>query len=114
MCESQRNTWQQMYKSSAERVEVPVSQTEQVGRRKFLKKTATAAAVVGFPTIIPGSALGMNDAVAPSERIHIASIGVGNMGGGHLRNLLQYDEVRVVGICDVKEERRQWAKSTVD
>jgi predicted dehydrogenase len=89
-------------------------QKQALGRRKFLKKVVTAAAVAGFPTIIPGSALGMNDATAPSERIHIGSIGVGNMGGGHLRNLLQYEEVRVVGICDVKEERRQFAKSAVD
>lgn len=89
-------------------------QKQPMGRRRFLEKALAAAGVAGFPAIIPGSALGMNGATAPSERIQIASIGVGSMGGGHLRNLVNYEEVRVVAICDVKEDRRQAGKSVVD
>ncbi|MFR6034414.1 MAG: twin-arginine translocation signal domain-containing protein [Bacilli bacterium] len=40
-----------------------------MNRREFIKNVARAGVAVGFPTIIPASALGKDGAVAPSERI---------------------------------------------
>jgi predicted dehydrogenase len=85
---------------------------EGLARREFLKRTA--AGIAGFPAIVPASALGLSGATPPSERIVMGSIGVGNMGSGHLRGLLQYDDVRVAAVCDVQETRRQRAKAVVD
>lgn len=52
-------------------------------RRDFIKKMAGAGMALGFPTIIPASALGKDGAVAPSERITFASIGLGTQGCGN-------------------------------
>lgn len=89
--------------------------TRGLARRDMLKGTlAGAAAVLGFPTIIPASALGAEGAVAPSDRITLASIGVGRMGGGDTRAFLQQKDVRVVAVCDVQESRRNAQKDIVD
>src|SRR5262245_27653172 len=50
-------------------------------RRTFLKTAISAgAAVIAAPNIIPSSALGKDGAVAPSERIVLGGIGIGNRG----------------------------------
>jgi predicted dehydrogenase len=85
------------------------------GRRTFLKETlAGAACVLGFPTIIPSSALGADGATAPSDRITLGCIGVGRQGTGDMKGFLQHDDVRVVAICDVQETARNAAKALVD
>jgi predicted dehydrogenase len=81
-------------------------------RRDFLQRAAAIGAA-GFPAIVPGSALGYG-ATPPSDRIQMGSIGVGNMGSGHLRGLLQYEDVHVMAICDVQQPRRERAKAAVD
>ena len=43
-------------------------------RRHFLQTATAAAAVAGFPTIIPASALGLEGKVAPSNRITLGVI----------------------------------------
>jgi len=84
-------------------------------RREFMKGTlAGAAGVLGFPTIIPASALGADGATPPSDRITMGSIGVGSMGSGDMRAFLQNEGVRLVAICDVRDASRERAKSTVD
>lgn len=85
-----------------------------IARRQFLKKSAGIAAALGFPSVIPGSALGKDDAVAPSNRIAIGCIGVGGMGTGNMKNFLGLDDCRVVAVCDAYEDRRQKAKALVD
>ena len=84
-------------------------------RRDFIKiTTASASAALGFPTIIPSSALGADGATAPSERIAIGSIGLGRMGGGNTRGFLRYEDARVTAVCDVQASRREQLKGTVD
>lgn len=82
-------------------------------RRDFLK-TALAATTLGFPTIVPASAVGGDDAIPPGDRITIGCIGVGRMGGGHVRSLAARPQARVVAICDVQETARRRAKTVVD
>ena len=73
-------------------------------RREFLKSVlGGTAAGAGFPTIIPGFALGADGAVAPSERIVMAAIGVGGQGSNHVRAFLQHPDVRMAAICDARE-----------
>lgn len=74
-------------------------------RREFLK---------GAPLVVPASALGLNGAVPPSDRITIGHIGVGGMGSGHVRAFVQHPDVQTVAICDVRREHREAAKQIVD
>ena len=84
-------------------------------RREFLKDALTSAgAMVGFPSIVPASALGADGTTAPSDRIRVACVGVGRMGGGHVRNFLRHEDVRVMAICDVQDLARQRSKDIVD
>ncbi len=88
---------------------------KKINRRGFLKKAGICAAgLAGFPYIVPSSVLGLNGAAPPSEKIVMGFIGVGSMGGGHLRTFLSYDDVRAVAVCDLREMFRQKAKNRVD
>ncbi|MCX6929844.1 MAG: twin-arginine translocation signal domain-containing protein, partial [Verrucomicrobia bacterium] len=51
-------------------------------RREFIKVAGLVSAAVALPTFIPASALGRGGTVAPSERIRVGGIGLGNQGGG--------------------------------
>ncbi len=75
-------------------------------RRSFLKGTAAAAL---FPAVIPASALGRDGHVAPSERIVMASIGVGGQGMYDTRAFLSMPEVQYVAVCDVDRQHRETA-----
>jgi len=44
----------------------------------------------------------------------MGSIGVGSMGGGHLRSFSGYEDVRVVAACDLRRKFREKAKQRVD
>ncbi|MDX9868900.1 MAG: Gfo/Idh/MocA family oxidoreductase, partial [Kiritimatiellia bacterium] len=86
-----------------------------LGRRAFLKRTLTAAGAVAMPTLIPASALGKNRAVAPSNRIVVAGIGLGGRGTSDLSSWILPDpEAQFVAICDVQRSRRQAVKAMTD
>lgn len=80
-------------------------------RRNFLKATAAA---IGMPTIIPGSVLGRDGAVAPSNRIVMGGIGIGPRGRKVLDCFLKQPEVQFVAIADVQEERREIVRRLVN
>ncbi|MGO9107668.1 MAG: Gfo/Idh/MocA family protein [Thermoguttaceae bacterium] len=72
-----------------------------LSRRRFLKKTAKAASLLGisgFPLIVPSSVRG---ALAPSNRITVACIGTGNQGYDVMRHFLKMEDAQVVAVCDV-------------
>lgn len=84
-------------------------------RRDFLKKSLiSTAGTLAIPMIIPSSVLGLNGKISPSNKINMGFIGVGGMGIGHVKRFLEYKDVHVRGICDVREEHRLRAKSLVD
>jgi predicted dehydrogenase len=93
-------------------------QAMQVPRRRFLKAALSAAgAAVMAPTIIPSSAFGLDGAVAPSERIVVGGIGIGNRGTYDLSwkgCFLDQRDVQFVAVCDIKEARRVAVKKIVD
>jgi predicted dehydrogenase len=66
-------------------------------RRRFLATTAMASAI----TILPRHVLGGAGQTPPSEKVNIAGIGVGGMGGANLQALKSQN---IVALCDVDHE----------
>ncbi|MCA9196346.1 MAG: Gfo/Idh/MocA family oxidoreductase [Planctomycetales bacterium] len=89
-------------------------QKTQPSRRQFLEAVSIGTAATMAPTIIPASALGRDGAVAPSERIVVGGIGIGNRGGYDLGCFLQQQDVQFVAVADIKQKRRDEVKKIVD
>ena len=87
-------------------------QSKLATRRRFLK-TAIGAGIMA-PWVLPGAALGKDGAVAPSERITVGGIGIGNRGTYDLGCFLQQPDVQFVAVCDVKDARRKAVKQIAD
>lgn len=68
---------------------------EQFSRRRFLK-TGAAVSALGFPMLVPSRVLGGPD--APSNKLNIAGIGVGNQGRANIKTC---GGENVVALCDV-------------
>lgn len=83
----------------------------QINRRQFLAATATA---LGFPYIVPARALGRDGTVAPSNRIAVGSIGLGDRGTGHIREISAFDNVQVVAVCDTFRSRAEKMCDSMD
>ncbi len=83
-------------------------------RRAFLKQAALAGGAIALPDLIPSSALGLNGATPPSERLVMGGIGIGGRGGYDLSVFLQFPEVQFVAVCEVQRDRRAAAKRAVD
>lgn len=85
-----------------------------LNRRRFLKTAAQAGAILAMPHVIPATALGQGGRAAPSERIRLGGIGIGNRGSYVLGCFLHEPDVQFVAICDVKASRRQAVKQMAD
>src|SRR5271169_6925858 len=83
-------------------------------RREFIKAAGLASTVLALPTFIPASALGRDGAVAPSERIRVGGIGLGNQGGGDFGGFLGSPDVQYLAVCDVRKNVRDGKKAQVD
>lgn len=68
-----------------------------LSRRKFIEKTATAAAVISIPSIIPAHAFGAND------RVRAAVLGINGRGKNHIEGLQRLENVEVAYLCDPDE-----------
>src|ERR687885_1994048 len=92
--------------------EVDVAKRRATSRRSFLKKSAGAIAVAGFPTIVPATILGQ---MPPSKRINVGAIGVGRISRGHdLPGIFKYDSARVIAVCDLDAKRVELGKEFVN
>jgi predicted dehydrogenase len=85
-------------------------------RREFLKTAGggavAAAAVAGFPAIVPASVLGPH---APGNRINVGAIGVGRISRGHdLPGVWKFDSARVISVCDLDAKRVEDGKRLVN
>src|SRR5690242_11683923 len=89
--------------------------SRKLARRQFLKTAAAATgAAIAAPTIIPSSALGLDGAVPPSERVIVGGIGIGSRGMYDLGCFLEQKDVEFAAVCDIKESRRTLVKKMVD
>ncbi len=85
---------------------------QSISRRSFVAGLGSA---VALPTLIPAKALGLDGAVAPSNRLVMGGIGLGRRGRGVLSSwALSEKDVQFVAICDVWKERRDAIKNMVD
>lgn len=74
-------------------------------RRQFLKSTALATASAAFSfSIVPRHVLGGQGQTPPSERVNIASIGCGGMGGGDIATFAKLG-ANCVAFADVDDNR---------
>ena len=90
-------------------------QATRSSRRHFMKASLAAVGAASVaPMIIPSSALGLDGAVAPSERVVLGGIGIGNRGTYDLGCFLEQPDVQFVAVCDVKEKRRVAVKKIAD
>lgn len=80
-------------------------------RRTFLQRSALASAAVALPSIIPSRVLGQN---APSKRINVGFIGVGNIAQGHMDTLLGFPEARILAVSDVDRAHRDAAVAKIN
>ncbi len=93
---------------------------QQVTRRGLLKAAIAAAAA---PYVVSADALGLNGRPPASERVTMGFVGIGGQGGGHLYagawtylpgGYLGRDDVQVLGVCDVRPDRRSYALQRVN
>jgi hypothetical protein len=85
-----------------------------LSRRRFLKAAAQVGALLAAPQLVRGAVLGRDGGVAPSERIVLGGIGIGNRGTYDLGCFLEEPDVQFVAICDVKAARREAIKKKAD
>jgi hypothetical protein len=88
--------------------------TVDLHRRRFLKTAIQAGAELAAPRVIPAAVLGKDGAVAPSEQIILAGIGIGGRGSYVLSCFMKEQDVRFVAICDVRAARRDNVKKMAD
>ncbi|MCA9200661.1 MAG: Gfo/Idh/MocA family oxidoreductase, partial [Planctomycetales bacterium] len=60
------------------------------------------------------SALGLDGATAPSERITLGFIGVGGKGQHNAGALMQYGDCQALAVCDVDQNHAATAKAAID
>ena len=85
--------------------------TDNVSRRRFLKRAGLIGSALALPTIIPASVLGEN---APSKRVALGHIGVGGQGGGLLGGFLGLPQGQSIAVCDPLRDRREKAAQLVE
>src|SRR5436190_5248062 len=73
---------------------------QSTSRRRFLAQSAVA---LGFPTIIPATALGKGRP-APSNRITVGVFGWGTIAGDWTPSFLNNDKCQVVAVADPMKE----------
>ena len=76
-----------------------------ISRRGFMKAAAGIAAV--SPLVVPNSIFGNAQVAAPSERVTVGHIGVGNQGGHLFRGTQQVREGQSVAVADCFKSRRE-------
>ena len=84
--------------------------TSKLTRRTFLKSVGAVA----LPMIVPATVLGRGGRVAPSERIILGGIGIGNRGTHDLNWMLPESDVQFVATCDPQRSRAEKVKNLVD
>ena len=70
-----------------------------IRRREFLKGTLAASAVGIAPLNI------LKAGPSPNSKVNVACIGIGGRGSGNANHLARADDVNVIGLCDVDEDR---------
>ena len=81
-------------------------------RREVLKGLTIAS--VASPMIVPRTVFGTQAKAAPNERVAVAHIGVGGMGGGDLGLTLACKEAQSIAVADPYQDRRDAAAAVAN
>lgn len=98
-------------------------------RRSFLKKGTLAgfgSAIAGLAvsgcahqvkpaikSVLTGQKSMIGVGSSPKDVIKVGFVGIGNMGSGHVRNLVDLEGAEVTAVCDIRPERTQWARKHI-
>jgi predicted dehydrogenase len=74
--------------------------SKEIGRRQFIKKSTTAAALAPAIRVVKGS---HNSAVAPSDQVRLGILGTGRQGMYNMQKFMEHPECQVIAVCDVYE-----------
>ena len=88
--------------------------TTQYSRRKFLGHVGQVSMALAIPAVIPGSALGLNGAIAPSNRTTLGAIGIRGRGRDDLKHFMNAHDVQFLAICDCQKVQRESIKQMAD
>jgi len=93
-----------------------MNQCQHIARRTFLQKASGAATgAVFFPYVVLPSSLGKTGNVAPSERITIGFIGMGDQGiNMNLQSFLGQPDAQALAVCDVDANNLNKARDIVN
>lgn len=82
-------------------------------RRKFIKNTiSSSAGAFIIPTILPSNVFGRTKA---NGKINVGQIGCGRIARDHdMPGVMQYDNARMIAVCDVDNNRMEDAKKLVE
>lgn len=83
-------------------------------RREFLGRSVVAGVAAAAPMVVASRVLGLDGAVAPSEKITLGVIGIGPRCTYDLSAMLKLPDVQCVAIADVQASRRDAGKALVD
>jgi predicted dehydrogenase len=83
-------------------------------RRRFLGRVGQVSVALALPAVIPGSALGLNGAIAPSNRTTLGAIGIRGRGRDDLSHFLNNRDVQFLAICDCQKVQRESIKQMAD
>ena len=82
------------------------SASQTLSRRTFVKRsTWLGTAAFAAPLLVPAAVRG---ALAPSKRVNVGIIGLGNQSQADLPAFLAQDDVQVVAVCDVNRGSRDY------
>jgi hypothetical protein len=102
-------------RSGASRKVAPQSPGSPFTRRSFLRTALQAGVLLGtMPQVVKGAVVGRDGGVAPSERIILGAIGIGNRGSTDLGCFLGEPDVRFIAVAEVKRARREAVKKRAD
>ena len=89
-----------------------LNKTKMTSRRNFIRNSALAASsALMTPSFFSSKLISGTNA---NDKINVGCIGVGRMGRGDLRDILPFNEIHVVAVCDVDAWRLQNAKDQVE
>ncbi|HPD46954.1 MAG TPA: Gfo/Idh/MocA family oxidoreductase [Anaerohalosphaeraceae bacterium] len=96
---------------------------DRLTRRGFLRNGAAAGlglaasgALLQTPAAAEpkaGPATMMDFAPPAKDLIRVGFVGIGNMGSGHVNNLLKIEGCQITAVCDIRPERTRWAADRV-
>ncbi len=75
-----------------------------LSRREFLRRAGAISASASAPMILNACAMGRGPRPAPSGRVTMGFIGVGNRGLNLLDDFLADERVQIVALCDVNQK----------